>query len=67
MAQILEEKTKDKFLICPEGHSVAYARWNYGRAFTGKKDSNGDAEYESGLHCIECNKVYGLSQLKEKK
>jgi len=67
MPQTLEEKTKSKFLICPEGHNIAYVRENYARVFTREKDSAGDAVFESGLYCIACNKAYGLSKLKEKK
>jgi hypothetical protein len=67
MNKTLEEKAKDKFLICPESHKIANDRGNYKRDYTGEKDSEGYYRYEQGLHCIACNKVYGLSQLKEKK
>ena len=67
MPQALEEEIKGKFLICPEGHAVAYARWNYAKEVTGEKDADGVPMYEDGLYCISCDKPYGLSKLKEKK
>lgn len=52
-------------LICPEGHSVPYARWNYAKELS---KTEVDAMtllpvYESGLYCSKCDKPYGLSKL----
>ena len=58
---------ESKVLICPEGHEVPCERWNYARDFS---DGDRDAMtlqplHESGLYCLECDKAYGFSKLKE--
>lgn len=59
-------KNNPEYMVCPEGHYVPYAKWNYAREFDGFKDAMTlQPTYESGLYCLGCNKPYGLSKLNE--
>jgi len=56
-----------EFMVCPEGHSIAKIPSNFGREHcVGEVDANMNALFEGGLYCHGCDKVYGLSKLKNK-
>jgi len=62
----MELESKLESMVCPEGHNVPYARWNYARDFSGNERDAMTLEplFESGLYCHACEKAYGLSKLK---
>ncbi|MDP3727877.1 MAG: hypothetical protein Q8R18_00325 [bacterium] len=56
-----------EYLICPKDHNLPFTRDSYARDF-----SDGDIDvmtlqpmYENGLYCLQCDRPYGLSKLKE--
>jgi len=56
-----------EYIICPENHYVPNTRENFAKDFS---DGDRDAMtlqlmFESGLYCLQCNRAYGLSKLKE--
>lgn len=55
------------YLLCPEDHTLPFTRDNYARDF-----SDGDLDamtmrpmYENGLYCLQCDRPYGISKLKD--
>ncbi len=57
--------TTIEYMLCPENHSIPYARWNYAQDFSdGDRDvMTGQPMHEPGLFCHSCDKAYGLSKL----
>ncbi len=56
-----------EYMICPEDHTVPFTRDNYAQDF-----SDGDVDvmtkrpmYEPGFYCLQCERAYGVSKLKE--
>ena len=53
--------------ICPQGHSVPWASWNYAKDDSdGLVDADGVPMYEDGLYCYGCGRAYGISKLRER-
>lgn len=54
-------------MICPEGHVVPYARYNFAVDFSdgGRDAMTLEPLFESGLYCWDCERGYGLSKLRE--
>jgi len=56
------------YLVCPQSHKVPYARWNFAKDDSEELiDADFRPMYESGLYCLECERAYGLSKLRESK
>jgi uncharacterized protein YbaR (Trm112 family) len=55
-----------EFMVCPEGHSIARIPSNFGREYTGEHNADMEEVFEGGLYCHGCDKVYGLTKLKNK-
>ena len=58
----------DYFMLCPEGHTLPATVANYAKDFSGRVVDAVTLQlvFESGLYCVECDRAYGLSKLKEK-
>lgn len=64
---VTETEEKPKY-VCPNGHPIAYERYNYARDNSENlRDADGLPMFESGLWCHACNRAYGLSKLVDMK
>ena len=53
------------FYQCPQGHGIRGSRENFGYEPSEERDADGRPMVESGLFCLGCQRVYGLSKLFE--
>jgi len=53
-------------MVCPENHPVSVTRENFAKDYSEDLvDAYFRPMHESGLFCLECDRAYGLSKLKE--
>ena len=56
-----------EYMLCPENHALRFTRENYAQDFSEEdRDAmSGLPMYEVGLYCGLCDRVYGVSRLRE--
>ena len=64
---VLACMTDLEYRLCPKNHPIPRTRENFAKDFSdGERDAMTlQPMFEVGLYCLQCDRAYGLSKLKE--